>query len=436
MNFRKTFVSSLALALLVFTATVAFPAVASAATYYVALSGNDSNPGSISAPWRTIRVAVSRLKAGDTLYIRGGVYTGPADNIDTQAATVPSGTSWSSAITIAGYPGETAKIQPPDWYPGIRLTTGAPSYLIFQDLTIDMSRQLDDFNPAVNDKPEAIYVSSGTHHIRFQRLDIGYTMSNAIQWSTNGVGPAYSSYLELLDSKIHHAGQATGDSGHGGPGINNGYGIYMFTDDNVLAGNEFYSNCAIAINSYGSRNVFKNNVIHNNGTRGGPAPAMNIGSSSYPGMSQDNLLFNNLIVSNRGGVQIYTNTVNTGLYNNTIYGNQLDGLHLQYFGSVTVRNNIIYGNGMDVRNDSGATVAVMDHNLISADPRFVSVANGDFTLQAGSAAIDAGTTVAEVTVDITGARRPAGGAFDIGAYERAGVKALQAPANLRVVATN
>ncbi len=30
----------------------------------------------------------------------------------------------------------------------------------------------------------------------------------------------------------------------------------MFTDDNLLAGNEFYSNCGIAINSYGSRNVF------------------------------------------------------------------------------------------------------------------------------------------------------------------------------------
>ena len=424
------------LALLTLVVTLfAAPAVASAATYYVATTGSDNNPGSVSAPWRTIRVAVSRLSAGDTLYIRGGVYTGYTDNIDSQSATVPSGTSWANAITISGYPGETATLQPPDWSPGIRLTTGAPSYLIFQDFTIDMSRQLDDFNPAVQDKPEAVYVSSGTHHIRFQRLDIGYTMSNAIQWSTNGAGPAYSSYLELLDSTIHHAGQATGDSGHGGPGINNGYGIYMFTDDNVLAGNEFHSNCAIGINSYGSRNVFKNNTVHNNGTRGGPAPAMNLGSSSYPGMTSDNLIYNNLFVNNRGGVQIYTNTQNTGLYNNTIYGNQLDGLHLQYFGSVTVRNNIIYGNGTDLRNDGGATVAPFDHNLMTA-PSFVSIANGDFSLQAGSAAIDGGTTVAEVTTDITGASRPSGGAFDIGAFERGGSTALQAPKNLRVVATN
>src|SRR5438128_2577695 len=309
----------LALVTLVVT-LLAAPAVASAATYYVAPTGSDSNAGSLSAPWRTIRFAVAQLAAGDTLYLRGGVYTGATDNIDSQSATVPSGTSWTSAITIAGYPGETATLQPPDWTPAIRLTTGAPHYLIFQDLTLDMSRQKDDFDPAVHDKPEAVYVSSGTHHIRFQRLDIGYTMSHAIQWSTNGVGPAYSSYLELLDSKIHHAGLTTGDSGHGGPGINNGYGIYMFTDDNVLAGNEFYSNCGIGINAYGHRNVFTNNVLHNNGTRGGPAAAMNIGSSSYPGNTQDHLIYNNVLVNNRAGLQIYTNTVNIGVYNNTIYG--------------------------------------------------------------------------------------------------------------------
>src|SRR5205085_12016371 len=90
----------LALVTLVVT-LVAAPAVASAATYYVATTGNDANPGSLSAPWRTISVAVSRLTAGDTLYIRGGVYTSGADTIDSQAKAVPRGTSWAAAITIA-----------------------------------------------------------------------------------------------------------------------------------------------------------------------------------------------------------------------------------------------------------------------------------------------------------------------------------------------
>ena len=44
------------------------------------------------APWRTIRHAVSQLTAGDTLYLRGGVYSSPEDTIDSQTGTVPSGT--------------------------------------------------------------------------------------------------------------------------------------------------------------------------------------------------------------------------------------------------------------------------------------------------------------------------------------------------------
>jgi hypothetical protein len=36
--------------------------------------GNDQNDGSKSKPWKTLRHAVSSLKAGDTLYLRGGTY--------------------------------------------------------------------------------------------------------------------------------------------------------------------------------------------------------------------------------------------------------------------------------------------------------------------------------------------------------------------------
>ncbi len=43
-------------------------------TYYVSTSGSDSNPGTQSLPWRTIGKAGNSVSAGDTLYIRGGVY--------------------------------------------------------------------------------------------------------------------------------------------------------------------------------------------------------------------------------------------------------------------------------------------------------------------------------------------------------------------------
>lgn len=44
-------------------------------TYYVGPTGSDANPGTISAPFKTFKKAVSVLKAGDTLIVATGTYT-------------------------------------------------------------------------------------------------------------------------------------------------------------------------------------------------------------------------------------------------------------------------------------------------------------------------------------------------------------------------
>jgi len=56
-------------------------------------------------------------------------------------------------------------------------------------------------------------------------------------------------------------------------------------------------------------------------------------------------------------------------------------------------------------------------NLTVGPEAFVNVGAGRYQLAPGSTAIDAGVTVAEVTVDRAGVRRPQGRAYDIGAYE-------------------
>src|SRR5690242_3966026 len=43
--------------------------------YFVAATGSDTNPGSMSQPWETINYAVQQLQPGAILYIRGGTYT-------------------------------------------------------------------------------------------------------------------------------------------------------------------------------------------------------------------------------------------------------------------------------------------------------------------------------------------------------------------------
>ncbi len=45
-----------------------------AATFYVATDGSDSNPGSASAPFRTLQQAANTAFAGDTVVVRDGTY--------------------------------------------------------------------------------------------------------------------------------------------------------------------------------------------------------------------------------------------------------------------------------------------------------------------------------------------------------------------------
>jgi hypothetical protein len=48
---------------------------------------------------------------------------------------------------------------------------------------------------------------------------------------------------------------------------------------------------------------------------------------------------------------------------------------------------------------------------------FVDAANGDYQLQSGSPAIDAGSATGAPATDFAGTARPQGAAVDIGAFE-------------------
>src|SRR4030042_6081029 len=72
--------------------------------YYMATTGNDTTgDGTIDLPWKTLTKANTMLAPGDTLYIRGGTYTGAGVRM---LAWTASGTE-GNIITIANYPGET-----------------------------------------------------------------------------------------------------------------------------------------------------------------------------------------------------------------------------------------------------------------------------------------------------------------------------------------
>ncbi len=67
-----------------------------------AVKGNDQQDGSQSAPWRSVNHAFTKLKAGDTLYLRGGVFH---ENVYCAVAGRAE-----APITIRSFPGEQAII--------------------------------------------------------------------------------------------------------------------------------------------------------------------------------------------------------------------------------------------------------------------------------------------------------------------------------------
>ena len=76
--------------------------------YYLSSSGDDSNPGTRDAPWRTMQKAVDTLKPGDTVLVRGGQHEG----VHTGWSFENSGTE-AKPITVTNYPGEQVIFQMP-----------------------------------------------------------------------------------------------------------------------------------------------------------------------------------------------------------------------------------------------------------------------------------------------------------------------------------
>ena len=299
-------------------------------TLYVSTTGDDRNAGTINDPWQRISYAVAQLRPGDTLYLRGGTYTGSANVIDSQINPVPSGMP-SSRITVAGYPGEVVSLQPPAGTSGIRLTGGAPAYLVFQDFTID---KINETSYA-----EGIYLANGAHHNRFLRLEVKNNQANGVSFSNNN---GNSSFNEVISCQIHDNGRA--------PGINTGYGVYVFTSDNLFDGNDIYNNGGYGMHFYNnagprdvSRNIIKNNRVYGNGTQGGANYGIVVA------WGDGNEVNDNAVYLNRGGILVYTGSSNAHVRNNRVYQNgPFETILVQYASGTVLAGNTVDGEVVDL----------------------------------------------------------------------------------------
>jgi parallel beta-helix repeat protein len=208
--------------------------------------------------------------------------------------------------------------------------------------------------------------------------------------------------LELLNNDVHH---------------NRCYGFYAGSSNTVFDGNRIYDNGQYGIRWYCgdgciSNIVICNNIAYNNGFRGQyQAPGILIGSGA------NNLVYNNVVYGNAAGIQIGFSAGRNKAFSNTMYQNGSFCVEIGSASDTEFRNNICHQNGGEISNQGSNTT--LSNNLTS-DPLFTNPSAGDFHLQSSSPARDAGVSLPEVPCDFDGNTRPAGSAYDIGAYEYGG----------------
>jgi parallel beta-helix repeat protein len=367
-------------------------------TYFVATNGNDNNSGSQSLPFLTVRHAVPLLVPGDTLFIRGGTYN---EALRTGSTFIPSGTSFTNAITIAGFQLENPTLTG-DGVAVIDFSNDVAnkSFIIFKDFRIDALPH--DGNPI------PVFVGIGNHHIRFQHMDImsGYTGIGTTSFGASAFSGGANS-IEVLNCDIHEC---------------QSYGFYVRGSDWIIDRNTIHGNGGYGIQIYQSgantvsRNRVSNNYIYNNGTA-----FIELTYGFVLSSGSDNIAYNNIVRSHvrGGGIQLayYNGGVNNRLYNNTSYGN--DGAGIEIYDSAPgsiVQNNICFNNNaiQQIQNN-GAINVIVDHNFTS-DPAFVDTVNNNFNLQSTSGAIGFGIDLSSLfTTDYAGNVRTL--PFDAGAYE-------------------
>ncbi len=398
-----------------------------AATYYVATTGSDANSCSAAqnaaTAKRSINAGAGCLSAGDTLIVKAGTYSEILNNV------IPSGTA-STPTIVRSEVQYGAIIQPGVANQGnLGGTVGIVyfnnvSYITFDGFTTDGT----GLGPVYH-----VYFQEGgtSHDITVQNNEMRYGADVNSTTDVLGVVPAHGNYaLTIRGNRIHDmgTGAVAGQAFYS-------YGMYIHANNSVFENNEIYNCSGFGIHNYNTiingsdGNIFRNNKIHNNGIVSGASGFL------FADGGDNNIAYNNIVYGNGGhgiimhgvGVQAHNNAI----YNNTVYangGNCIDVGYPLYTGPIntTVRNNICYQNGNDTVTHANDTGSIIDHNLSGTNPLFINAATADFHLQAGSPAIDAGMTISQVTTDKDGNARPAGAAYDMGAYEFGG-SGLPAP---------
>ncbi|MGH2539039.1 MAG: NPCBM/NEW2 domain-containing protein [Actinomycetota bacterium] len=322
------------------------PAAASRALY-VAIDGDDANPGTEAEPFGSIQRAVDLAGPGTTIFVRGGTYRERVD------ITV-SGSEEAGRIVLRNQPGETPILD------GSGLTVPAG----FSGMISIESR----------------------HHVTLQGLDVrGYRSSEPGHVPVGVWVDGRSSDISVLDMRIHALGtdvqRRTGADAHG-------IAVYG-TDasspiaDVVLDGNEVFdlnlgSSESVVVNGNVQGFEITGNEVHDNDNIGIDVIGFE-GKVDDPSVDQAR---NGLVAGNL----VY----NIDSFGNPAYGEgrSADGIYVDGGRDVIVERNVIHdvNIGIELASEHAgrSTSDITVRNNVVHDAGVISLAIGGYDRRRGS----------------------------------------------------
>jgi hypothetical protein len=436
------FIGVLALSALV----VAAPPGLTGTEWFVASGASGS--GSAASPFGRIQDALNVAQPGDTITVRPGTYR-------ESLRTVRHGTS-SSRITLRSSEGDAALVTSSG-----RVLTIAHAFYTIEDLVFD-----GDYGTS-----DAIQIATAADGFVLRHLEVRRSSRDLIDIG----GPAGG----LIEGcTIHHALNAAGGrtDAHGiVAGAVQGLTV-RDTEIHTFSGDGFQIDPARAAPGWrdvtldGLRIWLEPLPSDENGFAAGTVPGENaVDTKSPPLLARASLTIRNTIASGfrnglitnmaafnlkehveatLDGVSVFDSeiafrlrgnrTMNAGAWvtikNAVVYDVETAYRYEDRIQNLRILNNTV-GRGIErvfqaaVSTAEGIEVANMlvlgtlpkeaaaASNLGVGEREFVDVGSHDYQLRPNALAIDAGVTLAEVTVDRNGIGRPAGRAYDIGAFE-------------------
>lgn len=373
--FRRGFSLSVAMGI------VLLGQVASAATYYVAPSGSDSNPGTLAAPFLTLQQGANHAVAGDTVVVQDGTYghvnsvTGGDSSGNEYAPVVLYNSGNAGAWITIKAEHKGAAILDCEMLCDAYINLYNASYIVIQDLVITRGYK------------EAIHSNDAAHHITLRGNRFEY-IANRSTSTTVGLDALYANpncHDFIIDGNVFH------DIGR--TNVNwLDHGLYLHGSNYTVINNIFY------------------NIPHGWSIQ------------TADGLSNILIANNTFAFPNGGGqdgqIMLWDTQSNLTIRDNIFYAPQNYAI-TRYTSSIngcSIDHNIVYGASGMMADSSGCTLGSIQ---IGADPMFLNISSApyDFHVQAGGPGIDTGMNIATVSTDFDLNPRPQGSSADIGAFE-------------------